>query len=69
MLDENELRTDKHTLTDGRTVYVLTHLPTRISARDESFDEPIMERLANLRRRLEICVAALSASGMGSQAT
>jgi hypothetical protein len=63
MLDETELRTDKYTLSDGGTVYVLTHLPTRISARDESFDQPLMQRLAHLRIRLEVCVAALSASG------
>jgi len=69
MLDETELRTDKYRLSDGGTVYVLTHLPTRISARDESFDQPLMQRLANLRQRLEVCVAALTASGMESHTT
>ena len=64
MLDDNELRTDKYTLSDGGTVYVMTHLPSRISARDESFDQPVMQRLQNLRRRLEVCVNALAASGM-----
>jgi hypothetical protein len=69
MLDNNELRTDKYTLSGGGTVYVMTHLPSRISARDESFDQPVMQRLANLRKRLEVCVSALSASGIENSAT
>ncbi len=59
MLEASELRTDKYTLEDGRTSYVLTHLPSRISARDDDFDKPVMERLANLRKRLQVCVSAL----------
>ncbi|MCA9076046.1 MAG: hypothetical protein KDA93_13545 [Planctomycetaceae bacterium] len=63
MFGTNELRTDKFTLEDGTTSYVLTHLPSRISARDDDFDKPVMERLANIRKRLEVCVSALVATG------
>ncbi len=64
MLKSSELRTDKYTLQNGQTSYVLTHLPSRISARDDDFDKPVVERLANLRKRLQVCVSALVATGV-----
>ena len=64
MWNEDELRTDEYTRDDGGTVSGITRLPSRISARDDEFDKPVMERLASLRRRLEVCVDALTTSGI-----
>jgi hypothetical protein len=67
MLHDDELRTDKYTLDEGETVYVLTHLPSAISARHDDFDQPVIQRLANLRKRLEVCVNALTTSALENQ--